>query len=77
MNYHLHHEGRNLGVFSLEELQRRRRAGELSGTEKVWRKGMTEWQSLDSLLQGIATPGTSPPPLSGAAPTPAVSKRLV
>ena len=63
MEYHLHYQGRNLGVFSLDELRRRRGAGELSGNELVWRQGMTNWQPLDSLLQSGETIRPAPPPL--------------
>ncbi|HKQ36622.1 MAG TPA: DUF4339 domain-containing protein [Verrucomicrobiae bacterium] len=56
MDYHLHSDGRDLGVFSVEELQRRRAAGELSGKEYVWREGMPEWQSLDSVLPAPLLP---------------------
>ena len=50
MNYHLHHQGRDLGILPLEELQRRRESGELSGSEFVWCEGMANWQTLDSIL---------------------------
>src|SRR5437879_3154916 len=63
MEYHLHYQGRNLGVFSLDELRRRRGAGELSGNELVWRQGMTNWQPLDSLLQSSEIRRPIPPPL--------------
>jgi hypothetical protein len=51
MNYHLNRDGHNLGVFSLEELHRRRVAGELTGREIVWCEGMVQWQTLDLVLQ--------------------------
>ena len=51
MNYHLNRDGRDLGVFPLEELQRRRAAGELTGIELVWTQGMPQWQSLDLVLR--------------------------
>ena len=51
MNYHLNRQGHNLGEFPLEELHRRRVAGELNGTELVWCEGMVQWQSLDVVLQ--------------------------
>src|SRR5262249_40698391 len=51
MNYHLHRDGQTVGVFPLEELRRRREAGELSGNDLVWREGMPSWQTLDSILQ--------------------------
>lgn len=40
-----------MGVFSLEELHRRRVAGEFSGSDVVWCEGMVQWQSLDLVLQ--------------------------
>jgi hypothetical protein len=58
MEYHLHRRGQNVGIFPLEELRRRRDVGELSGEDLVWREGMTEWTSLDSVLQanGLGLP---------------------
>ena len=50
MNYHLSRGGQNLGVFPLEELRRRRAAGELTGSELVWTEGMTAWLPLDSVM---------------------------
>ena len=67
MNYHVHHQGRDLGSASLEELRRRREAGELSGAEMIWREGMPDWQPLDSILQADALYSSAhPPPLPGA-----------
>jgi hypothetical protein len=64
MDYHLHRQGQNLGVFSLEELRRRRAAGELSGEDWVWREGMTNWAPLDTVL-GPST-SAQPPPVPAA-----------
>ncbi|MDB6031220.1 MAG: hypothetical protein JWM16_1558 [Verrucomicrobiales bacterium] len=66
MSYHLHHNGQELGVFVIEELRRRRQSGELSGAELLWKEGMQDWQTLDSVLAGagMAAPGAaSPPPI--------------
>src|SRR4051812_31358464 len=66
MNYHLHSHGRDLGVFLLDELRRRRQSGELSGAESVWTEGMSEWQPLDAILSAPVAPksaGSAPPPL--------------
>jgi hypothetical protein len=65
MNYHLHKQGQSLGVFPLEELQRRRNAGELDGTEHVWCEGMPDWAPIDTILQPVAPAPRpiSPPPL--------------
>jgi len=40
-----------LGVFSLEELRRRRESGELTGSEYVQGEGRPDWQPLDLVLQ--------------------------
>ena len=67
MDYHLHHEGQNLGVVPLEELRRRRAAGELPGNALVWREGLAAWTTLDTVL-GASSPGAPPPPMASAAP---------
>jgi hypothetical protein len=71
MDYRLHRDGKDEGTFPLEELNRRRQAGELSGTEWVWREGMPDWQSLDSILQasGFAVSNTGSPPIPSHLPT--------
>ena len=66
MNYQLHHNGQNLGVFPLEELRRRRSSGELTGAEYVWCEGMADWQALDVILQ--QTTHLAPPPLLAPKP---------
>ena len=66
MNYRMRRPGEDLGVFSLEELRRRRESGELAGNEYVQEEGRSDWQPLDLVLQqGYRV---VPPPL------PAVSK---
>src|SRR6266498_1965203 len=76
MNYHLHRNGQTVGVFSVEELRRRREAGELSGNDLVWREGMPTWQTLDSILQsGTPTPTGIPPSIQS--PRPASSGKRV
>ena len=70
MDYHLHRNGQDLGIFPLEELRRRRQAGELTGEEYVWCPGMPDWLPLDQVLTGSSSTATSAgkpsPPLSGA-----------
>src|SRR4029079_17449789 len=69
MNYHLHRDGKNLGVFSVEDLRRQREAGQLTGTELVWTPGMPSWQPLDSLLSGaLPPPGPAPARRRGLSP---------
>jgi hypothetical protein len=62
MDYHLCRNGQNVGVFPLEELRRRRGAGEVSGGDLVWCEGMTGWAPLDSVL-GIKATRPLPPPI--------------
>ena len=69
MNYHLHHNGQNLGIFPLAELQARRDRGELTGAELVWCEGMVQWQPLNSVLPATA-PRIVPPVLQPAPPPP-------
>jgi hypothetical protein len=69
MNYHLNQQGQTVGVFPLDELHRRRQAGELTGAELVWCEGMTEWQPLDVVLHreipgAVAVPPPLPKPKS-------------
>ncbi len=65
MNYHLQHEGQDLGIFPLYELRQRRATGKLTGAELVWCEGMTDWQPLDSVLQTppAANLRPAPPPV--------------
>jgi hypothetical protein len=70
MNYHLSQGGQDVGVFPIEELRRRRDAGELTGNEPVWREGMAQWQPLNSVLQQAPPKFIAPPPLP-----PGVEKR--
>jgi hypothetical protein len=63
MNYHLNQGGQDVGVFPIEELRRRRDAGELTGSEPVWREGMAQWQPLNSVLQQAPPKFIAPPPL--------------
>jgi GYF domain 2 len=61
MNYQVRRRGENLGVFSLEELRRRRESGELTGDEYIQREGASDWQPLDLVLQHGWS--VAPPPL--------------
>ena len=68
MNYHLHRDGQDLGIFPLEELRNWRQTGRLNGEELVWCAGMSDWQTLDKVLRQNA-PGQVPStPLLSPAP---------
>jgi hypothetical protein len=65
MRYKVRRQGENLGEFTLDELNRRREAGEFSGAEYVQLEGMTDWQPLDLVLrQGYNTALLASPPLA-------------
>ena len=66
MNYRMRRQGEDLGIFSLEELRRRRESGELTGGEYIQGEGMSDWQPLDLVLQqGYRI---VPPPLPSSVP---------
>ena len=79
MKYRLHLQGQDLGSFSLEELRRRRRTGELTGAEHVWREGMADWETLDAVLaaSGLPSASSTPPPLPTSAAKRKVARWLV
>lgn len=61
MNYRVRRQGEDLGSFPLDELRRRREAGQLTGAEYVQGEGNLDWQPLDLVLtQGYRT---TPPPI--------------
>ncbi|MDB6022006.1 MAG: hypothetical protein JWQ04_1863, partial [Pedosphaera sp.] len=62
MNYRVRRQGAELGTFTLEELRRRRAAGEFTGTEYVQGEGRPDWQPLDLVLRhGLAAIPISAP----------------
>jgi hypothetical protein len=62
VDFYLNRGGRNEGPFPLYELRRRREAGELGGSEYVWREGMANWQFLDDILSQNSPAGSGPLP---------------
>jgi GYF domain 2 len=65
MDYHVLRDGKSLGVFPLQELFARKLTGEFLGSDLVWRAGMENWQTLDSVLQSTNV-SSAPPALPGA-----------
>ena len=84
MQIHIARDGKQLGPFSLEEINRQLAAGTLSPSDNAWYEGATGWAPL-STVPGVtvaATGGTPPPsspapaavvPTPTAAPVPAAS----
>lgn len=75
-NYHLHHNGKDIGVFTLDQLREQRASGILTGAELAWCPGMAGWTPLDQVLQASASPpGSSGPPALPEAARKTSSKR--
>jgi hypothetical protein len=65
MKFKVRSKGVNLGEHTLEELVRRRNAGEFSGEEYVQLEGALDWQPLDLVVkQGYRTGLPTSPPLA-------------
>jgi hypothetical protein len=63
MTYHLNQNGQDAGEFPLEELRRRRAAGELTGAELVRHGELDEWRPLDQVLPPALPKFIAPPPV--------------
>lgn len=82
MQIHVARDGKELGVFSLEEINGQLSAGTLRPGDMAWYEGAAGWAAL-STVPGVvaATPGATPPaaPLTPAtttaAPAPLVAPR--
>jgi hypothetical protein len=79
MQIHIARDGKELGVYSLEEVNRQLAAGTLRLTDQAWYEGAAGWAAL-STVPGVsaapasvpATPPVSPAPVATTAATPAV-----
>ena len=63
MQIHVARDGKELGVYSLEEVNRQLAAGTLRLTDQAWYEGATGWAAL-STVPGV---GAAPAPASPAA----------
>ena len=71
MQIHVAREGKELGVFPLEEINRQLAAGTLHLSDLAWYEGAAGWAPL-STVPGVGAPTASPVPLvAPVAPTPA------
>ena len=79
MQIHVARDGKELGVYSLEEVNRQLAAGTLRLTDQAWYEGAAGWAAL-STVPGVsaapasvpATTPVSPAPVPATATTPAV-----
>src|SRR3954469_22261276 len=59
MQIHIARDGKALGVFSLEEVNRQLAAGTLSLSDQAWYEGATGWAALSTVPGvGAAAPGS-------------------
>jgi hypothetical protein len=71
MQIHVARDGKQLGIFSLEEINRQVAAGNLSLSDQAWYEGAAGWAALStvpgvSATTPVSTPAISPAVLSGA-----------
>jgi hypothetical protein len=64
MQIHVARDGKELGVYSLEEVNRQLAAGTLRLTDQAWYEGAAGWAALSTV------PGVSAAPASASATTP-------
>jgi len=61
MQIHVARDGKQLGVFSLEEINRQLTAGTLSLSDQAWYEGAAGWAALSTVPGvGAAAPGSAP-----------------
>jgi Domain of unknown function (DUF4190)/GYF domain 2 len=65
---HVAREGKELGVFSVEEINRQLAAGMLRPTDLAWYEGAGGWAAL-STVPGVTTAPTNAAPTSAAPPS--------
>ncbi len=79
MQVHIARDGKQLGPFSLEEINRQLAAGTLSLTDNAWYEGAAGWAPLSTVPGVTATAPGGVPPISPAAvttvPAPLVPQR--
>jgi len=79
MQIHVARDGKELGVYSLEEVNRQLAAGTLRLTDQAWYEGAAGWAALSTVPGVSVAPASTTPPSSptSIAPTPAVAAPLV
>ena len=68
MQIHVARDGKELGVYSLEEVNRQLAAGTLRLTDQAWYEGAAGWAALGTVpgISGAAASATTPTPVSPA-----------
>src|SRR3954470_17695243 len=79
MQIHVARDGKELGVFSLEEINRQLAAGTLRLSDQAWYEGAAGWAALSTVPGVITAPASATPPVSStpiaAAPVVVVPQR--
>ncbi len=76
MQIHIARDGKPMGPFSLEEVNRQLAAGTLNLSDQAWYEGAAGWAPLSTVpgVSGSRPPGTSLPSVAGTTPSvPAVT----
>ena len=78
MQIHVARDGKELGIFSIEEINRQLAAGTLQLTDLAWYEGASGWAAL-STVPGVsatpasAMPSSAPPQTASSSPAPVVA----
>jgi Domain of unknown function (DUF4190)/GYF domain 2 len=75
MQIHIARDGKQLGVFSLEEINRQLAAGTLSLSDQAWYEGAAGWAAL-STVPGVSAAAPASVPQISPAPTAGVPMAL-
>jgi len=67
MQIHIARDGKQLGPFSLEEINRQLAAGTLSLSDNAWYEGAAGWMPLSS-VPGVTGATSAPPPVAPTTP---------
>ena len=76
MQIHVARDGKQLGIFSLEEVNRQLAAGTLRLSDQAWSEGAACWAAL-STVPGVAAAAPASAPQISSAPAPAAPTALV
>lgn len=77
MQIHVAREGKELGVFSLEEINRQLAAGTLHLSDLAWYEGAAGWAPLSTVPGVGAPPASAVPPVTTVAPAPTAAAPAV
>lgn len=76
MQIHVARDGKQLGIFSLEEINRQLAAGTLNLSDQAWYEGAAGWAALSTVPGVSAAPAPSSAPQISPAPAPGAPMTL-